>query len=163
MKRSRLIKLLLLGTGLVSMTACEDKKNKPLEFKDEQECRQTHTPEECQKAFSESREKHLASAPKFMSKEDCEKQFGKEKCIASPQQGEHAMHGGGHGMFMPMMMGFMMGKMMGGGAAPILPPSQSAAPRKASSWGSSTAQKSTSTPTRRGGFGMGRRGFSARS
>lgn len=161
MKRSRLIKLMLLGTGLVSMTACEDKKAKPMEFKDEQECHKTHTPEECQKAFSESRAKHLASAPKFTSKEECEKQFGADKCVSSPQS-EHGH--GGHGMFMPMMMGFMMGKMMGGGAAPILPPSPStsAAP-KASSWGASTAQKNTETQTRRGGFGTKRRGFSARS
>lgn len=153
MKRSKVIQLLLLGTGVISLTACDDKKKTAEQYTDEQACLKVHTPEECKKALQESRAKHLASSPKFTSKEECEKQFGADKCVAAPT--EHAAHHGG-GMFMPMMMGFMMGKMMGGGT-PILPTSPSA------TGGWSSASKGPQSTTQRGGFGAASRGYSVSS
>lgn len=146
MKRSQHIKLVLLGTSLICSTACDDKKKHEEQYKNEQECLKIHPLEECHKAFTESRSKHATTAPKFTSKEECEKQYGADKCVTAPMEGQHEHS---HGMFMPMMTGFMMGKMMGGGT-PILPQAATS-----SGWGSSTTatKDEHKASTARGGFG----------
>lgn len=136
-KISRVIQFLLIGTSVLTMTACDEKpKDKPFAFKDEQECRKIHTEEECKKALEESKAKYAETAPKFTSKEECEKQYGPGKCA----EGHHE---GGHGLFMPMMMGFMMGRMMGGVSQPALPPVV----------GQNPTVRAPSKPVKRGGFG----------
>jgi uncharacterized protein YgiB involved in biofilm formation len=114
MKRSKTIQLVLLGTCALAISSCDDKKN--VSFKDEKECLQHHTAEECKKAMEDSKKQYAEKAPKFMSKEECEKQYGAAKCVQA--EGHHAE---GHSMFMPMMMGFMMGRMFGGGHSFALP------------------------------------------
>ena len=71
MKRSKTIQLVLLGTCALAISSCDDKKN--VSFKDEKECLQHHTAEECKKAMEESKKQYAEKAPKFMSKEECEK------------------------------------------------------------------------------------------
>lgn len=146
MKRSKAINLVLLGSCVLALAGCDEKKDHhAMGFKDEQECQKVHTVEECKKALEEGKRQYAQSAPKFISKEECEKQYGASKCVEAP--GAH--HEGGHSMFMPMMMGFMMGRMMGGGQpAYVMPPSnnygaQQAAPARRGGFGSSSSQYSS--------------------
>ena len=131
MKRSRAIRLALLGTaGLMSLTACEQADD-PLKsgdfFANAQACESAHNPQECRASFSQAEQEHAKSAPKFTSREQCEAEFGAANCVQAPGQtgqapGQTAQAGGGS-WFMPAMLGFMMGRMMGGGgmmgAAPV--------------------------------------------
>ena len=112
MKRSYTIRLMLLGTGLISMTACEQNSQsaQPI-FKSEQECQKQADPKVCIEAFNKAKEEHIKTAPRFMSLKECEEKFGVGKCAEQPEN-ERRAHGGG--IFMPMMMGFMMGNMMSG-------------------------------------------------
>lgn len=149
--RTRLIQFLFMSSCIVTLTACEEKpkekaQDKPLAFKDEQECRKTHTEEECKKALEESKAKYAETAPKFTSKEECEKQYGPGKCAEGPHR--HGEHGGG--FFMPMMMGFMMGHMLGGHSQPALPPVVGGAKP---GMGSATPPAGPRRAVTRGGFG----------
>ena len=161
MKRSRLIKLALLG---VALTAC-DQKSPPKEehkgapqingqvFKDEAECQKTYSAEVCHKTFEESKKIHAQTAPKFNSKEECEKLHGVGKCTESPHSS-----GGGGGIFMPMMMGYMLGNMLGGRptASPIMAGTAGVA-AGASPW----ASRAPAAPVQRGGFGNASRSYSS--
>lgn len=156
MKRSRFINLLLIGTGMIALTACDQKPNDHQKatgaqitgaqingqvFKDEAECQKFKPAEDCKKAFEESRRLHEQTAPKFNSREECEKIHGIGKCT------EPSGHHGG-GIFMPMMMGYMFGQMMGGRAQPAMPVTSAAA--AGTPWRGATAAPNT---VQRGGFG----------
>ena len=130
MKRSRSIRLALLGTaGLMSLTACEQADD-PLKtgefFANAQACEAAQNPQECKASYAQAQEEHVKTAPKFTSREQCEAEFGAANCVQTPGQaapGQTAQAGGGS-WFMPAMLGFMMGRMMGGGmgamgAAPV--------------------------------------------
>ncbi len=67
----------------------------------------------CAAQFGEAYRAHAAAAPRFESKEDCERDFGAGKCEAAAPQGSTATSGSGS-YFMPMMMGFMVARMMQG-------------------------------------------------
>ncbi len=83
----------------------------------------------CKARFGEAFETYTKSAPRFVSREDCEKDFGAERCVpdvtaANTAQPATAQASSGGGYFMPMMLGFMAGRMlsgsqMGAGAAPL--------------------------------------------
>ena len=52
---------------------------------------------------------HAAVAPKYATAEDCQSDFGAEKCEIAPYR-----TASGGSVFMPMMAGYMMGSMLGG-------------------------------------------------
>jgi uncharacterized protein YgiB involved in biofilm formation len=155
MKKSQFIHLALLGTGLIVLQGCDDKEKA---FKDEQECLKTNSAEKCRQAFNQSQAMHAASAPKFMSREDCEKQFGVGKCTGTPPDSREASGGG---MFMPMMAGFMMGKMMGGGH--VASGYRHEDDRRGSRAGAAGYLGRPSASAKRGGFGGSASYFSAGS
>lgn len=83
----------------------------------------------CKAHFGEAMDTYTKTAPRFVSQQDCEKDFGTGACMAAPtvdNAGATANNGnnistaenattattGGTSYFMPMMMGFMMGRMM---------------------------------------------------
>lgn len=88
MKRSSSIKLVLIGSSLVFLSACDQK------------------PEESKTNA------HAAHPVKtFTSIEECEKAYGAGKCGSKPSEG-------GGSLFMPMMAGYMLGSMMNRPAVP---------------------------------------------
>lgn len=114
MKKSRSIKLVLLGGASLALVACGDEVPPDARFfADVEECAATYTEAQCQDAFKKSEQTFAAEAPKFTRKEDCEAQFGAGNC--ETKEAASASGGGIGSYFMPMMMGYMIGNMMGGG------------------------------------------------
>jgi hypothetical protein len=59
MKRSKAINLVLIGSCVMALTSCDEKKeNHTAAFKDEQECQKVHSADECKKAFEEGKRKY---------------------------------------------------------------------------------------------------------
>lgn len=96
MKRSSCIQLVLIGSSLVFLSACDQK------------------PEESKtsKAIDTLNAPHPQT---YMSKEDCEKVHGEGKCNAKPNEA------GGGNIFMPMVAGYMLGSMLNKPATPSSP------------------------------------------
>ena len=122
MKRSRSVRLALLGTAsFLGLAGC-DQADDPLKsgqfFADAQACESAHNPQECRQSFASAQEEHVRTAPKFQSREACEAEFGAQNCVQP--SGQTAQAGGGS-WFMPAMLGFMMGRMMGGGYGAATP------------------------------------------
>lgn len=115
MKKSRSIRLVLLGSATVMLAACGDDDQLPKDakfFSDLKDCAAVHGEATCLDAKTQSEKEYLAQAPRFSRKEECEKEFGAGNC-ETPQAASTASSGG-TGFFMPMMMGYMLGNMMGG-------------------------------------------------
>lgn len=109
MKKSRSIRLVLLGSAGMALAACaQDELPKDSKFfSGTSECEAQFSATECADAKLASEKVHAAEAPKFARKDECEAQFGAENC-----ETKQASNGGS--IFMPMMMGYMMGSMMSG-------------------------------------------------
>ena len=123
MKRSTQVKLLLMGSATLILSACGDDKDNAPVFTSIEECTKTgvYTEEFCKKGLEEAQQQHMKTAPRFQSKEDCEKAYGAGQCgfgPAAPQQqqqhasGGHSSSGEGGSFFMPLMMGYMLGNML---------------------------------------------------
>lgn len=113
MKRSAVIKLVLISSNLTCLTACEEKQDQQI-FNNKEECVKVHDEPTCEMLLKKSLAEHENTAPKFENKEDCEKLYGEGKCTTTSQP-HH-----GSSMFMPMMMGFALGRLMN--PVPVQPP-----------------------------------------
>ncbi|HEU0070186.1 MAG TPA: DUF1190 domain-containing protein [Alphaproteobacteria bacterium] len=110
MKKSRTVKLALLGGASLALAACDDNSGPPNDaryFADAKECAAIYDDASCRESARASEQTHLAQAPKFGRKEECEQEFGAGNC-------ETRQSAGGGSYFMPLLMGYMMGNMMGG-------------------------------------------------
>lgn len=174
MKRSRSIRLMLLGSAsALSLAACEEAKDPLAEgsfHRDPVECAQKLDRATCDAAYAEARTEHLKSAPAFASREACEEKFGAANCSwqeanVSPDQVQEQRQGGassGSGWFMPLMAGYLIGNVLGNrGMMPgqALMPGQAPVPGQAASCGqpglpactsSSGSSSSTSSSSRSG-------------
>lgn len=115
MKKSRSIRLVLLGGATMMLAACGEDDQVPKDakfFSDVKDCAAIYSEATCLDAKTQSEKDYLAQAPRFSRKEECEKEFGAGNC-ETPQATSTASSGG-TGFFMPMMMGYMLGNMMGG-------------------------------------------------
>jgi len=137
MKRSRSVRLMLLGSAsALSLAACDEAKDPLAEgsfHRDPVECSQKLDRATCDAAYAEARAEHLKSAPAFASRDGCEQKFGAANCswqeaTANPDQIQEQRQGGtssGSGWFMPLMAGYLIGNVLGNrGALPgqgILP------------------------------------------
>src|SRR3546814_13420243 len=90
MKRSRSIRLVLLGSaGVFMLSACEDPVDvatKGQLFTDAQACESAYDRQECLDAYQRAETAHVETAPKFKSREECEAEFGIENCTPGPRQ-----------------------------------------------------------------------------
>lgn len=114
MKKSRSIRLALLGSATMVLAACGEDDQVPKDakfFSDMKDCAGVYSESVCLDAKTQSERDYLAQAPRFSRKEECEKEFGAGNC-ETPQASTASS--GGTGFFMPMMMGYMLGNMMGG-------------------------------------------------
>ncbi|MBL8300578.1 MAG: DUF1190 domain-containing protein [Rhodanobacteraceae bacterium] len=104
MKRSPSVRLLLMGTVPVLLTACEAQDEAVL-YKDVAECvaGARLTEDQCKAAFDNAKNEHQRVAPRYTSQADCETDFGAGKCQSISQ-------GAGAGMqFIPLMAAYALG------------------------------------------------------
>ena len=119
-KRSRHVALVLAGTATLALAACEDDRVDAQSFPDLESCVAASkenglwfTEDDCRKNFAAAEQEHLETAPRYESKELCEKEHGAGQCEGDPT----AQNSGGGFSFMPLLVGYMMGSMLsrGGG------------------------------------------------
>jgi len=111
MKKSGSIRLVLLGGASVVLAACDDGglPSKDAHFYPSvNECTADLGAKACEDAKAAADKAHVAEAPRFDEKQQCEQEFGSGNC-------ESRQEAGGGSFFMPMMMGYMVGSMMRGG------------------------------------------------
>ncbi len=115
MKRSKKAALVLMVPATTLLLAgCGEEREQALVYETPSECAAAsfNTPEQCKADYDAAKALHPQVAPKYVSKEECETDFGAGNCETAPQQ--TASSGS---FFMPMMMGYMMGQMMNRGGA----------------------------------------------
>lgn len=118
MKRSARIKLLLMGSVTLALTACGESQEEAGVFSNVAECVAAgkYTEDYCKKGLDQARDQHAKVAPRYNSKADCEADFGASKC-----QG-HAESSSGTSVFLPLMAGFLVGRMLSGGQSGFAQP-----------------------------------------
>ncbi len=116
MRKSRDIRLVLLGSAAAALAACGEEPMPPdAKFvSDIRECNALYSQADCQAAESQAQKKLESEAPRYSRKEECEAEFGAGNC-------ETRQAAGGGSFFMPLLMGYMMGNMLGGNrfASPV--------------------------------------------
>ena len=111
MKRSKSVKLVAMGTGLLLVAACEEAKVDTALFESVKQCTGLgFTEQECVANYQQAQQTHIAASPKYTNRADCEADFGAEKCEIAPQK-----TASGGSVFMPLMAGYLMGSMLSGG------------------------------------------------
>jgi uncharacterized protein YgiB involved in biofilm formation len=110
MKRSRSLKLALMGASALTLTACDEPAQDVAIFENVAQCEKEvgFDRDACEANFKQAQEEHIRVAPKYTSVADCEADFGAQQCELAPQQTQS-----GGSVFMPLMMGYMMGSMLG--------------------------------------------------
>jgi uncharacterized protein YgiB involved in biofilm formation len=104
MKKTRAIRLVLLGSTGLTLAACTQKPPSDATFFSKvEDCIPVKGEAACRDGFAKSEASWAAEAPRFNQKEQCEAEFGAGNC-----ETREARSGSG-GFFMPMMMGYMMG------------------------------------------------------
>ncbi|QQP90274.1 DUF1190 domain-containing protein [Skermanella sp. TT6] len=113
MKRSRRIKLTMLGASAIVLTACEERVETQV-YETVEQCLANveEHPDDCRRDFESARAAHAEAAPRYASRADCEAEFGDGRCEAGPT-GQQAEAGQGGSFFMPVMMGYMLGNALG--------------------------------------------------
>jgi uncharacterized protein YgiB involved in biofilm formation len=109
MKKSRSVRLVLLGTATAALSACGDSNAPPKDaryFATAQECSAVYGDQPCTDAKRAADQWHAAQAPRYSRKEECEAQYGAGNC--------ETREAGGHSFVMPLLMGYMLGNMMSG-------------------------------------------------
>ena len=112
MKKSRSVRLVVLGSASIALAACGDDAppNDARFFSNLQECAAVYDRAKCLDAKTSAEQTFIAEAPKYSRKEQCETDFGAGNC-----ESQQASAGSGEGsFFMPMLMGYMMGNMLSG-------------------------------------------------
>ncbi|MBK8801384.1 MAG: DUF1190 domain-containing protein [Fibrobacteres bacterium] len=101
MKRSRVLKLSLLGTAPLALVACGS-KDRDLTYESVQDCIEEGraTPKTCSTAFNESFKVHYKQAPRFYSEGSCLTEYG--NCLRYQENGSN--------FWIPVMSGFLAGR-----------------------------------------------------
>jgi uncharacterized protein YgiB involved in biofilm formation len=110
MKRSKKAALVLMVPATTFLFAgCAEEPEQGMVFGAPSECYEGgfSSPEACEADYQAAQALHPQVAPKYLSKAECEADFGSGQCETAPQQTS-----AGGSVFMPMMMGYMMGSML---------------------------------------------------
>lgn len=154
MKKSKVVKLVLLGSAALALAACnEDKYDNITDeqaFRGQNECVTKYSDSDCDNFQKKANE---VEHPKYSRKEDCEQQFGKDNC-------ETRHVGGAHPIFMPYLWGYT------NYGAPLYRTADSSIVKN--NQGNFTSVKQTTQgsyvrSSTRGGFGASGRGVSVAS
>jgi uncharacterized protein YgiB involved in biofilm formation len=134
MKRSRSIRLVLLGSAGLLVASCDEAPD-PLAgndfFQNEQQCAAANDASACHQALVDAQREHAQTAPAYASRQACEDRFGIDSCTETrnrpttdqDQPGEYQGQPGGS-WFMPAMLGYMMGRSMAAPTYMTPPPGQ---------------------------------------
>lgn len=102
MKKSKAVRLVLLGGAGFAVAACDEAPPPDARFfADVKECAAVRSEATCQDAFAKSQAAFVAEMPRYNRKEECEAEFGAGNC--------ESRETGVGSFFLPMMMGYMMG------------------------------------------------------
>lgn len=103
MKRSRVAKLILMGSGTFLLAGCSDPSPPPSNFSTLDQCLQSKQfPEEvCKQSYEEAKALYEKDAPHFGQAASCEQQFGAGNC--APVRSSD-----GSSWFLPAMAGYMI-------------------------------------------------------
>jgi uncharacterized protein YgiB involved in biofilm formation len=108
MKRSKLLKLVVLGSAPLLLTGCEQERE-AIVYESAQACvAAAQIPAEvCQQDYEKALEAHVATAPRYSSVTDCETDFGSGQCYHSSFAGN---------AFVPVMTGYMIASLIQSGS-----------------------------------------------
>jgi uncharacterized protein YgiB involved in biofilm formation len=112
MKRSKTAALLLMSAAPLLLTACDRSESASREglYTSVEACvSQTNDSSTCQQAFAKAQQEAVASAPRFVNRETCEANYGKEQCAERTD-------GTNHSFFGPLMTGFFLSQMLRNGS-----------------------------------------------
>lgn len=104
MRKGFTVKPLALGVASILLTACGDNSEQASVYKTVDDCvgdNPQHT-QECQAAYQQALQEAERTAPKYNSRQDCEYDFGAQRC--------HSSSSGS--FFMPFMAGYMLSNLM---------------------------------------------------
>jgi uncharacterized protein YgiB involved in biofilm formation len=124
MKRSKKAALVLMvPVATMLLAGCGEEREQAMVFSDPSECSAAAltTATQCEADYAAAQALHPQVAPKYLSKEECEVDFGSGQCEMAPQQTSS-----GGSVFMPMMMGYLAGQMMNRGNANLQQPAAAA-------------------------------------
>ncbi len=118
MRKSKAIRLMLLGSTGFALAACDDRPPADARFyRTAEDCVAVHDKATCDQMVADGRAAYAKEAPRYTRKEECEAEFGAGNCEArtadasqaqqAPQEGAQASSGGS--IFMPLLMGYMLG------------------------------------------------------
>jgi uncharacterized protein YgiB involved in biofilm formation len=113
MKRSKKAALVLMvPVATMLLAGCGEEREQAMVFTDPSECSAAAltTASQCEADYAAAQALHPQVAPKYLSKEECEADFGSGQCETAPQRTSS-----GGSVFMPMMMGYLAGQMMSRG------------------------------------------------
>lgn len=115
LKRSVAVSLVIMGAA--ALAACEDQTVDTAIYGSVDECiaDRVYTPEKCETDFKAALAAHEKVAPAFATREDCEAEFGPDRCRQATEQ-----HASGGFPFLPLLAGYMIGRTLGGG--PVVDP-----------------------------------------
>jgi len=107
MRKSRAVSTLLLAGSAVALFGCGDSEpqSQVKIYTSVDACAAERPRSECDEAFKTAQSQHLATAPRFTSASECEKEFGAGACqtvTSSTSSGESGSS------FVPFMMGYMV-------------------------------------------------------
>ncbi len=102
MKKSKAIRLVLLGSTGLTLAACGQSPPSDAKFFSKvEDCIPVKGESACRESLAKSEQDFVAEAPRFNRQEECEADFGAGNC--------ETRRTGSGSFFMPMMMGYMMG------------------------------------------------------
>ncbi|MFT6532479.1 MAG: hypothetical protein ACJASC_002030 [Limimaricola cinnabarinus] len=120
-KRSRHVRLALVGATAFTLAACRDEDVPSAAFPTLNACLEAAagpgtwvTEESCESGFGEALEAHVETAPRYDDQALCEAEHGGE-CLVEERPG------GGGSVFLPLMAGYLLGNMLGGRGARAQP------------------------------------------
>lgn len=122
MKRSRNIRLVLMGTVALTLSACDEQVPADV-FETVNQCLADgrYSDSQCRDAITEAERKHLQQAPRYTALQDCETDYGTGKCQTAPPaptdpqssaQSNTQTNNQGGSFFMPFMAGYMMSQLL---------------------------------------------------
>lgn len=121
-RRSAYISTLIVGgAAMMVLSACGEEQVEQTQaqaFPTVEACKLEFTPDECERAFSQSSQIHLQSAPQFADQAACEAEMGAGAC---QQATVTQPNGATSSVFMPMLMGFMLGRALRPGGPALQP------------------------------------------
>jgi uncharacterized protein YgiB involved in biofilm formation len=105
MKRSRWLKLAALGSAPLVLSGC-DSDREAYVFPTADACIAANVVPEavCREDFARAEANHFQTAPRFLSKADCEADFGSGQCTTRSE--------GGGSFFVPFMSGYMIASLL---------------------------------------------------